>query len=79
MELQKFEISDSRLEVSVPTHRGSSSGDTAELTFAKHNNWLFPATLKTRKLLALSEEDFLVNHKAGLTSFATDRGTELMD
>ncbi|KXL45439.1 hypothetical protein M433DRAFT_153566 [Acidomyces richmondensis BFW] len=42
MELQKFEISDSKLE---------------------HNNWRFPATIKTRPLRELEEDDFLVNHK----------------
>ncbi|GAB7363235.1 hypothetical protein MBLNU230_g3517t1 [Neophaeotheca triangularis] len=41
--LQRFEISDSKLE---------------------HSNWRFPATIKTRPLRDLAQEDFLTHHKA---------------
>nr|POF27603.1 hypothetical protein CFP56_73788 [Quercus suber] len=66
MELQKFEISDSKLEV-----RGHDSSVVLHSPYltceSKHNGWKFPSTIKCYPFRADDEDDisFLVSHKVG--------------
>jgi hypothetical protein len=79
-ELQKFEISDSRLEVRELHHPRHVPEDVICTKTSQHNNWKFPQTLKTRPLRKLDEEDFLVNHKARRASSLQDQClTETLD
>lgn len=58
--LEKFEITDSRLEHNNCTSLPKGYQSYALLTFLVG---AFPSTLKTRELRKLAEEDFLINHK----------------
>lgn len=59
--LEKFEITDSRLE-----HNNCMKMRSKDIPIAPGANCLigaFPNVLKTRELRKLEEEDFLINHK----------------